>query len=212
MVQVLVTASDLPWLPAPYRQARFYHETAQGWMPAEPSNVFWQPFNTLEVGRFTFVYGRRDADAVLAASHQLEQLDADLRAELGLPASSQPLTIKLATTDLPRLDPTVLARWSDGSVLYVPSPALLPLPAQISEGDALLQLVAGLLAQRAVDEALDGSPQVCAWRGLANGVQRWLLWERSALTLPRPLQRRTASPGVLRPRPGAARGSKPRWL
>ena len=36
MVEVWTTGSDIPWLPAPYRQTRFYQETEQGWLPTQP--------------------------------------------------------------------------------------------------------------------------------------------------------------------------------
>lgn len=180
LVDILVPASDLPWLPAPYRQTIFYQATAQGWQPTDPVETFWQPTDTVQVGRFTFVYGRRDAAAVLTAAQHLEALDAELHAELGLPPATAPLTIKVVA-ELPATDPTVLSQLVEGAVLAVPSPALLPLPADISAGDALQQLLAGVLAQHTLDEALVDSPRACQWRSLATGVQRWLLWQHSDL-------------------------------
>jgi hypothetical protein len=91
------------------------------------------------------------------------------------------LTVRLATTSLRNMDPVALVGTSIGATLYTPSPALLALPTHISEGDALLQLVAGLLIKRSLDEALAGSAYSCAWPHLATGLQRWLLWERSEL-------------------------------
>ena len=57
----------------------------------------------------------------------------------------------------------------------------MPLPADISEGDALVQLLAALLVERDLDEALTGSSVTCTWHNLANGLRQWLLWEHSDL-------------------------------
>jgi hypothetical protein len=79
MVEAWVTESDLPWLPILYRETRFYQVTEQGWLRVNPPATFYQPLATLQAGRFTFVYGPRDASAVLAVAQQVEALDADLR-------------------------------------------------------------------------------------------------------------------------------------
>lgn len=181
MVEVWTTASSVPWLPAPYRETRFYQETERGWLATEPPDVLGKPIDTLQAGRFTFVYGPRDASAVLEATRHVEAEDAALRAELGLRPTDESLTIKVVTAFLPSLDPVDLAHLSSNAMAFAPSPALLPLPAQISEGDALLQLVAGLLAQRDLDEAMAGSPYACHWQHVVNGLHRWLLKEHSSL-------------------------------
>lgn len=181
IVEIWRSQPNISWMPVPYRWTRFYHETEQGWVPTEAPDVFYQPLDTLQIGRFTFIYGRRDADAVQVAAHQVEAVDAKLRAELRLPLASEALTVKVFTERPPSLDPTELDRLSDGAKLYVPSPTLLPLPAQITEGDALLQLVAGLLVNRDLDEALAGSHSVCEWQSLTGGLRLWLLWKHSNL-------------------------------
>lgn len=183
MVEVWTHTSSLPWLPTPYRQSRFYQETAQGWLPSASPDAFYLPRATLRVGRFTFIYGPRDAGAVLEAAQEVAAMDADLHAELGLPPTDTALTInvKLLPDLMFKMDPLELAHLSLGPVLYVPTPAMLALPAHISEGDALLQLVAGLLVRRTLDEALAGSDHICAWQSLTRGLQQWLLWEHSNL-------------------------------
>lgn len=181
MVEVWRNESNMVWMPTPYRWTRFYHETARGWLRVPPPDVFYQPLDTLQMGRFTFVYGVRDADAVLAVAAQVETMDATLRRELGLPATGETITVNIVAKNLPSFDPVDLMRMSDGAMLYVPSPALLPLPASFSEGDALLQLVAGLLLTHALAEALAGAPLTCERQVLVNGLRSWLLAEYSAL-------------------------------
>lgn len=183
MVEVWTTVSVLAWLPAPYRQTRFYQESAQGWRRVDPPDVFFAPTGTLTTGRFTFVYGVRDANAVQEAAQRVEEVDADLRAELGLPGTDEALEIKVVGRQLPSLDPVDLARLSDGSTLYVPSPALLALPGELSESDALLQLIAGLLVTRNLDDALAGAPPGY-WPSLSAGLRLWLVWEQSTLPSP----------------------------
>jgi hypothetical protein len=118
---------------------------------------------------------------VYEAAQQVEMVDAELRAELGLAAADEAVTIQLVTTLQPFADPTILAQMSNGATLYATSPALLPLSAQISEGDALIQLVAGLLVNRDLDDALVASPPRCHWRNLVRGLHLWWLWEHDRL-------------------------------
>lgn len=181
MAELWTYASDQPWLHAPYRQTRFYRETPRGWLLTQPPDLFWQPLATLQTGRFTFIYGPRDAGAVRKAATQVETLDAALRREVGLPPTDEMLTVEIITNTLLTFDPVELIGASDGAALYAPSPSLLQLPAAISEGDALFQLVAGLLVAHDLDEALAESRQACQWRSLARGVRLWLLWEHSDL-------------------------------
>lgn len=179
MVEVWTYASELPWLPAPYRQTRFYQESTQGWLSTAPPDAFYQPLATLQAGRFTFVYGPRDADAVLGVAREVEQLDMELRTELGLPVTDEALRVEMLVS-LSTFDPIELAYLLNGATLYAPSPALLRLPAHISESDALLQLVAGLLVQDALDEMLADIPAY-HWPSLIEGLRHWLLWQRSEL-------------------------------
>jgi hypothetical protein len=181
MVEVWTHESDAAWLPAPYRRTIFYHETELGWLPTTPPEVFWQPLATLQAGRFTFIYGRRDSSAALEAARQVEAVDAELRTELGLPTTDETLTVRVAADLMLELDPVDMSVTHLGGTLYVPSPALLALPAHISEGDALLQLVEGLLTARALREALHDPTQFCSWQPLANGLFPSLLWARSSL-------------------------------
>jgi hypothetical protein len=120
MVEVWTMASDDVWLPAPYRQTRFYQETELGWLAVVPPERFWQPRATLQAGRFTFVYGPRDAEAVLAAAQKVEAVDANLRMELGLPATNELLRVEIVGELLHSLDLVDLARPSDGVALYAP--------------------------------------------------------------------------------------------
>jgi hypothetical protein len=181
MAEVWTIQSDEPWLPAPYRQTHFFQETARGWLPVGSPDAFYQPLARLQAGRFMFVYGPRDADAVREAATQIEKVDVEIRTEVGLPATSEALTVKIIADPLPGSEPVELTRLSHGPELFTPSPALLRLPAHISEGDALLQLVAGLLIERDLDEAQVFSPRTCHWRSLAQGLRLWLLNEHSKL-------------------------------
>jgi hypothetical protein len=181
MVEVWRHEPHTAWLPTPYRQTLFYQETELGWLPTPPPDIFWLPLDTLQTGRLTFVYGRRDASSVQETARQVEAVAVELRAELGLPPTGEALTIRVINEPLTSHDPAVLAYLSRFATLVVPSPALLALPAHISEEDALLQLVKGLLMKRILDEALAGSSQECIWRGLARGLYLWLVWEHSEL-------------------------------
>lgn len=180
MVEVWTHESNRPWLHAPYRQTGFYQGTAQGWLQANPPDVFYQPLDTLQAGRFTFIYGPRDARAVREAATQVEAVDAALRGELGLSPTDEALSIEVIKDHLFTLDPVELMGTSEGTTLYAPSPALLQLPASLSEGNALLQLIAGLLITHDLDEAAD-APQVCNWHSLRHGLRLWLLSEHSDL-------------------------------
>lgn len=181
MVEVWTYASALEWMPTPYRQTRFFRETARGWQPTEPPDLFWQPLERHQAGRFTFVYGPRDASAVFAAAHQVGGLDAEIRAELELPPTGAALTIRIIPGELLRRDPVELMSMSADATLYLPSPALLRLPAPISEGDAMLQLVAGLLIQQGLDEMIGEPGRVCPGQRLIKGLRLWLLARHSTL-------------------------------
>jgi len=143
-------------------------------------DVFWQPLDSLQAGRFTFEYGPRDAAAVLDASRHVEALDAEIRAELGLPVTNDALTVTILGNGLLSLDPVDLACLAEGATLYAPSPSLLPLPLHISEAEALRQLIASLLTGHSLHEAWAGSP-VCNWQLMVDGVRHRLLWEYSEL-------------------------------
>jgi hypothetical protein len=180
LVEVVVVQTQALWLPAPYRQTWIYRETEAGWLRTYFAAAFWPPEQPLHVGRFTFVYGRRDDAAVAAVAAQIEPLDAALRDELGLPTTQEPLTIRMVTAHPPPADPMLLALLSRNGTLYAPSPSLLPLPVQVTEEEALRQLVAGLLTVYSLQEALAQS-HVCQWQPLVNALQHWLLWEHSEL-------------------------------
>lgn len=184
MVEVWVYQTDLLRRSVPYRQTRFFRQSAEGWRLTQPPDLFWQPQDTLQAGRFTFVYGARDRKAVLEAALQVELLDTELRAELGLPATEEAVTIQTETTLFLTLEPVDLSHASTDTVLHAPSPALLALPGEITEGEALLQLVAGLLIDIDLERALGHSEQACAWQKVTDGLRLWLLDEHSELPSP----------------------------
>ena len=133
-----------PWLPAPYRQTRFYHETAAGLAAhrrRRTSSGSRSPRS--KSGRFTFVYGPPDAAAVLAVSAQIEEIDVTVRRDLGLPPTEAPVTIRVVHTLPPDLDPASLYALVEGANWRVPSPALLALPLTTGDDAALRQLIAG---------------------------------------------------------------------
>lgn len=182
LVELWRNQSKMRWMPVPYRWTRFYHASGLGWLPVDAPDIFYRPLATLQAGRFTFVYGPLDANAVLEASRRVEAVDVELRLELGLSPTDEALTIKVITNVLSLLDPVELMGMSTGATLYAPSPAQLPLPALISEGNALAQMAVGLLIQRNLEEALGGSRVACeAQQPVVNGLRLWLLHEHSGL-------------------------------
>jgi hypothetical protein len=184
LVEVVVTAPEEPWLPAPYRQSRAYRETPDGWRRSAPAAVFWQPTATHRAGRFVFVYGPRDTAAVLDAADRIVALDRALRGDLGLPPARQSLTVRVDPALPPTLDPAHLDAFVSALELRVPSPALLALPPGLAEGDALRMLVGETLAARTVDEAVGDAAALCNWSPLRLGMRLWLQAQVSDLPSP----------------------------
>jgi hypothetical protein len=181
MVEVWIYASPEPWLSTPYRQTRFYRGTEQGWLPTGPPDIFWQPHARLQVGRFTFVYGPRDASTVLAVAGAIEAMDAAAHTELGLIPSATALTIHVIPPIAPDASLAYLPTPAATTEWDVPSPALLALPPYLSEADALRHLLGSLLARSALQRALALQPPGCAWTYLESGLDQWLAWDQSEL-------------------------------
>ena len=205
LVDVVVTRPRELWLPAVYRQTHVYRETELGWQRAEPMPDLWGAPAVHRTQRFRIEHRARDAEAVQMAAAGLDELDADLRRELGLESApiGERLTIAVAPGATPA-DPADLYLVQTGAALVVPSPSLLPLPLDLSDGEALRQLLAGLLARRALDDALRAAPPAAAWQPLADGLAVWLQNEQLAL----PSQERTCQAQALAR--ARARGWTPR--
>jgi hypothetical protein len=184
LVEMVVAQPVGSWLPVPYRQTRAYRETEQGWLRTAPSSALWGDAMTQATEHFVFVYRGRDAAAVQVAASRIEAQDARLRHELGLaPRPDGATTTILVTPALPPVhDPAQIARLQSGATVQVPSPALLVLPVALDPGEALARLVGGVLARRALDEALALAPPAATWQPeVVDGLALWLQWEQSDL-------------------------------
>lgn len=187
LVTVLVTDSRLA---VPYQETRVYRKTKTGWIRTAPSADFWGVWESQESTYFAFRYRTRDRDAVTAAVPEIDRLYERIARSLGLPLD--PGREKIAVEI--RISGTVAqssTRNSNGRVLAVASPHLLPRPLGLSTEAALAQSVLYQIINLTIWERMDNVPG--DWQSIRSGLRLWLIW---------------AADGVL----AQSRGDVVRWL
>lgn len=162
---------------SPYRETRFYRETANGWRQTTPERTFWGPLLRRETTHLRFEYFARDADSIVPLLDEIDALYTRMHTRLGLPLPStlHKLTIEILPSRL-----TGRSLYRDR--LQVSSPLMAQMPTQFSAITFLThQIVSGLLtsviSSDATGEAMGVPPQDSSafrWRTMRRGLRSWL--------------------------------------
>jgi hypothetical protein len=173
LVVVVSAEPDKPWLPLPYRQTRTFREGPAGWVPTASRPDLWGPPRTLETEHFRFAFRRRDTAAVVEIAGEVGALYTGLRRDVGLgpPEDGDVLTVEIVPEFVPI--PNAVYRFPASQRLVLPSPELLPVPAEQTAAEVLRQMVVGELAGRVLGEMWGRAPVPDRWRLLIDGVLLW---------------------------------------
>jgi hypothetical protein len=168
------------WRAVPYRETRFYRQTAQGWVRTVPGADFWGAPQTVETPHLRFRFYQRDGATVFAIADGLERAYLAVYALLELTPPAERLTITLAPV------PDVVHEFSnDVEPITLASPALMRTPVGLSDAEQLEHLLVNHLTARAVFHSLAevGRSSLYRRRTLLWGVRGWMrttiLGERS---------------------------------
>ena len=160
------------------RMLRFYRYDGQEWVPAAADDSFLGAPLTLETERFIFKYRKRDRTIVEAAAPAMDAAYAAMRATIGLPPPAAKLTVAVDTSTSRAARPTLIA-----DELHMPSPALLPVPVDLSGEQLFVWQALPLLAARTLGEAEMVQPVYSEWDYMVRVVYQWLMLERNDLQM-----------------------------
>lgn len=173
-IAVAEVTLSLPGAPTRYRQTRFYHRAAEGWLRTQPSPALWGEPRQLATDHLLWTYRARDQQVVEAAAQAVDRLYVQLRRDLALgpPPTQDPLVIDLRVDALPgrihyRLAPT--------ATLVLPSPAAYLAPAHLTDADLLMQAAGLALVQIVRVQAAAAYGLDSAWP-LVEGIGLWQIW------------------------------------
>lgn len=162
---------------SPYRETRFYRETATGWRQTTPERAFWGPLIRRETAHLRFEYFTRDAESIATLMAEIDALYTGMHTRLGLPL---PSTVHKLTIEI--LPSRLTGRGLYRDRLQVSSPLMAQIPIQFSATTFLThQIVSGLLtsviSSTATGEAIGVPPQdsfAFRWRTMRRGLRSWL--------------------------------------
>jgi hypothetical protein len=163
-----------------YRQTNFYRQTEAGWQRIAPDRDLMGPWQTLETQRFTIRYRPMDVQAVTDAAPRLDLLHDQMRRDFGLPVADAKakLTIEVTTDGEVRGYGINYAKRK----IVVPSPALLSVPAEMTDATVFYQSVVYPLTSLVVTEWID---QYLSHRNVGvaqrlpvmTAMRLWELWD-----------------------------------
>jgi len=166
-----------------YRESRFYRETTGGWLRTQPDASLWGNPTTMESEYFVFHFRQLDKAAVAVAAPLLDAAYLHIHTALALPLraihdAESKIPIHIATV----VEATAYHWYDRGKPLWVDSPWLLRLPDDMTDGNALAEMVASSLRRSAVNELLSPlSDMDEPTAGLLGGLRLWLTWEKTTL-------------------------------
>jgi hypothetical protein len=144
-VEALVTRPSTKWWrSSPYREVRFYRETATGWLRTMPAESYWGAEQATETAHLRFEYRVHDAPAIEPQMARLEALYLKLYQWLELnPETHDKWTFVL------------IPDRTDGRTGYYyrneyTSPALAEVPDILSDQEYVAQMVVSTMASQAV--------------------------------------------------------------
>lgn len=151
-----------------YRQTHIYRYSASGWTYTEPSPKLWGERRTLVRRHLRFEYHLRDAPAVEQAADEIDTLYGALWSDVGLPPPAGERTIRI-------IPQRIAAGWRfESESLSVPSPFLLRLPSDISNAEALVQILIDSFVTSAINESMRRRAIQVQWQEVVAGAQSWL--------------------------------------
>lgn len=181
IAQVRVTDAETDFA---FRESRFYRETAGGWLRSQPEPTLWGSPDTLESGHFVFHFRQRDGAAVAEAAPVLDAVYLHIHTALGLLLSATPdATTKVQVYVAVDGAESMGDLWAaTARPVQVPSPQLIRLPEQVSEGDALAGLVSYSLHRRLINRSLSlQGKEYQLTSEFLSGLHLWLVWEETPL-------------------------------
>lgn len=144
-VEALVTRPSTKWWrSSPYREIRFYRETAKGWLRTMPADSYWGAAQATETTHLRFEYRAHDAPVIEAQVERLEALYLQLYQWLELnPATKYKWTFIL------------LPDRTDGRTGYYyrnefTSPALAEVPDMLTDEEYVAQMIVSSMTSQAV--------------------------------------------------------------
>jgi len=162
-----------------YRESRFYRETANGWLISQPVPELWGEPRALESEYFVFHFRRLDGAAVAEAAPVLDEAYMHLHVALGLP-------LPVASPSQAKIEVRVVAGgesygapwYRTGEPLWINSPLLLRLPDQLTDSQALAELVAFPIRRALVNRAMSplGKENQLSSE-FVSGLRLWLAWD-----------------------------------
>lgn len=170
-VEGLVTRPSTKWWrSSPYRETRFYRESAQGWLRTLPPESYWGARQTIETQHLRFEFTTYDAPAIQPQVAQLQMRYLELYNLLALdPATRYKWTFVLVPE---RTD----GRTSDYYRYEYTSPALSEVPDTLSNQEYVAQMIVSTMASQAVygSTSLTRRHYLHRWEMLVWSLYGWL--------------------------------------
>ncbi len=165
-----------------YNQRRVYRSTQQGWLHVPSSAAFWGKPSINETEYFIFHYYAGDKVAVTAAAAKLEVLYPTLVATYRTPPLPEDKREIWITPEMPAEGQTGQSNrdLSSNLVLVVSSPSSQLLPAEMDEGEVLVESVLlkllGQLGEEVTQRTLSQGLPIAQVRSLLQSVAIWQAW------------------------------------
>ncbi|MEZ4863199.1 MAG: hypothetical protein R3C14_17905 [Caldilineaceae bacterium] len=158
------------WQSSPYREIRFYRESAGRWVRTLPPQSYWGAQHVAETEHLRFEYYAYDAPAIEPQMAKLETVYVDLHQRLELDPDYQ---YKWTFALIPdrssgRMGPFYRYEYT--------SPALSEVPNELSDQDFVAQMMVSTMASRAVygGAILSRRSYLNRWEMLVWALYGWL--------------------------------------
>jgi len=159
-----------------YRQTRFYHWTKEGWLHTTPDAALWGPVRQLETASLAFHFRQNDAQTVATVAPQIEALYTSLRYNFGLPIAYG-LAKRVINVSMTQQLGLVSPPSHLVEELSVPSPAIYPVPLELTDAQILAQSLVLPLLDDVLTQAIKRHAIRSPWPPLLNGLRLWQVWD-----------------------------------
>lgn len=159
------------WRSVPYRENRFYQQTATGWVRTLPTSAYWGEVRSLETLHLRFEFYEPDAATIIPLASRLERVYLTLYDLFDLtPPMDEP---KLTLAVVP--EPVRAGSAYDGRLRFT-SPLLARVPQGLSDADHLAHQMVSRFTARVLNETLivTGYSNIDGWQNLLRALRGWL--------------------------------------
>lgn len=159
-----------------FRQKRFYHRAAAGWLRTAPPAAHWGEEASLESAYFVFVFRQHDAAVVAEVASQVDALYVHLHQNFGLPLEreTEKSIIEISPTELPG---AALLREHAVGHYRIASPDLYLAPESVTDAELVMQSLALLFTAAIVDDASTYYEMYWVRERMQNALRLWALWD-----------------------------------